>query len=59
MIWYAPVKREGLRRIMRCHYTLTLGMIAYAADCDHEMAGQTVELPRIPENFMPVDEDIL
>lgn len=32
---------------MRCHSFITDGSIAFCADCHHEMAGQTVELPEI------------
>lgn len=28
-----------------CHLTLTDGMIDYCPDCEHEMAGKTIELP--------------
>ena len=31
----------------RCHLNVTNGMIYYHPDCDHEMAGKTVELPEI------------
>lgn len=59
LIWHSPVKRDGVRKIIVCHYTLTMGMIAYAADSQHELAGQVVVLPRIPEGYLPVDSDIL
>lgn len=32
-----------------CHYFLHSGKIQYLSDCTHEMAGQTVDLPDLPE----------
>jgi len=53
------IKREGVRSWIACHYTLANGKIMFAEDCGHELAGKTVELPRIPEVYLPVDNDIL
>lgn len=36
-------KGEGIR----CHSFITDGMIQYLDDCQHELAGQTIELPEI------------
>lgn len=33
----------------RCHYFIRAGKIIYCGDCTHAMAGQTVDLPDIPE----------
>jgi hypothetical protein len=55
----ALIKRDGVRKSIICHYNLTMGMIAYCADSQHELAGEVVALPRIPECYMPVDDDIL
>jgi hypothetical protein len=33
----------------RCHSFVTDGRIRYLGDCDHELAGQTVELPPVDE----------
>lgn len=35
----------------RCHLFLTNGKIIYCGDCEHEFAGQTVDLPDIPEEW--------
>lgn len=32
-----------------CHYFLRAGRIEYLGDCTHELAGQTVDLPDLPE----------
>ena len=32
-----------------CHTFITNGQIQFLGDCTHELAGQTVELPDIPE----------
>lgn len=32
---------------IRCHSFVTDGKIQFLADCDHSMAGQTVELPDV------------
>lgn len=31
-----------------CHYVLTAGILNFAADCTHAMAGQSVPLPALP-----------
>jgi len=36
--------------IPRCHHYLKEGKIQFLSDCDHEYAGQTVELTEIREN---------
>jgi len=36
-------------RELRCHSFVTDGKIEYLADCTHELAGKTVELPEINE----------
>ena len=36
------VKIEGV-----CHHIITDGMIAYQADCSHELDGQTIEMSEI------------
>ncbi|XJZ25961.1 DUF6527 family protein [Bacillota bacterium Lsc_1132] len=33
------------KKKIRCHLFLTEGKIQYLSDCDHELAGQTVEVP--------------
>lgn len=32
----------------RCHYFLKAGKIQYLADCTHELAGTTIDLPVLP-----------
>ena len=32
-----------------CHYFITNGQIQYCDDCPHELCGQTVPMPDIPE----------
>lgn len=32
-----------------CHYFIRAGRIEYCGDCTHEMRGQTVDLPDIPD----------
>ena len=36
----------------RCHYFLTEGRIQYLNDCTHDLVGQTVECPDIPEKHL-------
>ena len=36
-------------RETRCHSFVTDGKIQYLADCTHELAGKTIELPEIQE----------
>ena len=38
-----------------CHYFLTDGRIQFLSDCDHALAGQTVDLPDLP-NYMQGDK---
>lgn len=32
-----------------CHYILTDGIVNYCSDCTHDMAGQSVPLPDLPD----------
>ena len=34
-----------------CHLTLTKGVIQFHSDCPHEMVGQKVELPDLPQDI--------
>jgi hypothetical protein len=36
----------------RCHSVITDGRISYQADSTHHLAGQTVDLPELPEDFL-------
>ncbi len=44
---FTPVMRQGLQ----CHYTLKDGVLRFFSDCAHELAGQTVPLPDLPEKY--------
>jgi hypothetical protein len=34
-----------------CHYVVTDGRVAYCGDCTHALAGQTIDMPPLPEEF--------
>jgi len=34
-----------------CHYILTAGQLNYCSDSTHALAGKTVPLPSLPEEF--------
>lgn len=36
----------------RCHLFLTDGLLLFLTDCGHELAGQTVDLPDIPDDMV-------
>lgn len=38
--------------IRRCHLYLERGQLKFLSDCTHELAGQTVPLPDIPEGWL-------
>jgi hypothetical protein len=42
--------RESSFHCYRCHSFITDGRIAFLSDCTHALAGQTVDLPEIPES---------
>lgn len=44
-----PTFSPSLLYVGRCHLFLTDGRIQFLSDCAHELAGQTVDLPIIPE----------
>lgn len=44
LLMYGPAPDRG-----RCHLFLKQGMIQFLNDCQHELAGQTVPLPDLPE----------
>lgn len=35
----------------RCHSFITDGMIQFLDDCEHDLKGQTVEIPDVDEQF--------
>jgi hypothetical protein len=42
-----PVKISGHIALKKCESTITEGMITFAANCSHDCAGMTMELPDI------------
>jgi hypothetical protein len=42
---------------VRCHLFVTNGQIIYCADSQHKLAGKTVDLPDIPEEFIIKTEE--
>lgn len=36
----------------RCHLFVREGRIEYCADCHHELAGKTIDLPDMPEDLV-------
>lgn len=40
----------------RCHSFVTLGVVRFLSDCDHELAGQKVRM--LPENANPFEEAV-
>ena len=49
---FAPsmlVNQHRMNGSIRCHSYVRGGRIEFLPDCDHELAGQTVELPELPE----------
>lgn len=47
-----PTFTPSVHLVGRCHYQLTEGRVTFLDDCAHRLAGQTVELPPIPEDFL-------
>jgi hypothetical protein len=41
----------------RCHSFVKDGQIQFLTDCTHELAGQTVDLPELPERVRYYEED--
>lgn len=44
---FTPEMRHGVQ----CHYVLTEGVLQFREDCAHELAGKTVPLPDLPEEY--------
>lgn len=44
-----PEGRPDAGKTFVCHYHLRHGKITYCDDCTHELKGQTIDLPPIPE----------
>jgi hypothetical protein len=48
--WLYPSFTPAVRYLNRprCHFNLTMGVIEYQDDCDHNLAGQRIPLERLP-----------
>lgn len=47
-----PKYPDDYDRHIRCHLFVREGRIEYCADCPHELAGQTIDLPDIPPEHL-------
>lgn len=51
-VW-PSIKTEGYskthQRMILCHYFITAGKIIYQNDCQHDLRGQTIDLPEYRE----------
>lgn len=47
----APTFSPSVNIVGQCHYYLRAGRIEFMSDCRHTLAGQTVDLPDIPEDW--------
>ncbi len=54
---YKP--EEGHDHSGICHYNITAGKIVFHADSTHKLAGQTVELPDIPDGVYLTSQRLL
>lgn len=43
--------RFGKKMSKVCHYILTDGILNFCKDCTHELAGQSVRLPELPDQI--------
>jgi len=53
---YNPATKEHDIKCDVCHSFITDGTIQFLSDCMHELAGQTVELPELPETKLEPGE---
>lgn len=44
-----PTFNPSINLVGRCHYFLHDGRIAFCSDSTHQLAGQTVDLPDLPD----------
>lgn len=44
-------KHREPRLMPRCHMFVTAGKLVYLSDCEHELAGQTVDMVPLPERY--------
>lgn len=47
-----PTFSPSVHRVGVCHHFVQAGKIAFCSDCTHALAGQTVDLPDIPTDFL-------
>lgn len=47
-----PDSSKKAGQIEVCHYLVNHGRIQYLADCTHAMAGQTIEMPDLPQDVL-------
>ena len=47
--WYRDADGNPIPHV--CHYILTAGQLEFCSDSTHDLAGQTVPLPELPEMF--------
>ncbi len=45
------ISNAGEWAVARCHYFLKKGRIEFCGDCTHELKGQKVPLPPLPEDL--------
>ena len=52
-LWTGDVVRNADGDIILhcCHYTLAWGRLHFYADCTHDLAGQTIRLPELPNRY--------
>lgn len=50
-----PTFHPSINRVGLCHYFIRGGMIEFCADSTHKLAGQTIELPDIPAEWLDMD----
>jgi hypothetical protein len=51
---FRPTFSPSINIVGSCHYFIRNGYIEFCADSQHALAGQTVELPAIPERWRTV-----
>ena len=49
---FEPSMNIGPGTKLQCHYFLRAGRIEFLPDCHHRLAGQTVDLPDIPTEWL-------
>jgi hypothetical protein len=49
---FSPSINVGPGGPLQCHYFIRAGQIEYCGDCHHDLKGQTVALPEIPQDWL-------